>query len=660
MEGSPLLRRLAGWGLAGVSLVFGTMALGLGASHPVAPWLVSLLLVLAAARVARQPGAWLFWLPALLPVLNFSPWTGWWLLDESDLMVLAILAGGYARWAWELRRIPAPRAPHAPAAAGWPGWRGASGLGWLCLALVAWAGLGVCRGLADAGGLQIAALSDVFTGLYAGYDSAWNSLRVAKSLLWALLLLPLMRHRSWAPAGQGAQQLARGMVVGLALTCVVVLVERQLYAGVFDFSRSYRTSAWFWEMHVGGGAIDAYLALAAPFAFWAVWTAPRGWRWWAAQLLLWLTVYVVLTTYSRGIYLATLIALGWMAFAAWHWKIPAAAGAVSRGRALLAVAAVVLVESLVVLGGGAFMGERLAQANTDLVGRLTHWRSSLGLIQSPVDGLLGIGWGRLPARYSREVPGGEFPGQARWAVDTAGQAHAELSGPATRPELAARFALTQRVPLEAGGSYTARVKTGAGPSGRMMLTLCVRHLLYSDQCQGRLIGPEQPPADAQGWQQVELQGPDFEAAHEWGGSLRGVLSVTALEPGQTLRLYELGLTAPSGTQMLRNPGFAERFEHWLPGARAHFYPWHIDNLYVETLVERGVLGWLLLGTCFAFAGWGLRLGLRRGDLHSWVVSAALLSFLALGMVISVWEVPRVALLALIYLWQSYPKEVQTR
>ena len=75
---------------------------------------------------------------------------------------------------------------------------------------------------------------------------------------------------AFAPLGlkrREAAWAARGMVAGLALVCLVVLWERAVYAGLFDFSLPYRTSAWFWEMHVGGGAIDAYLAMALPFAF---------------------------------------------------------------------------------------------------------------------------------------------------------------------------------------------------------------------------------------------------------------------------------------------------------------------------------------------------------------------------------------------------------
>jgi O-antigen ligase len=641
--GAAALRGVSRLGLALLALVLALAGLGLGSQHPVAPWLVSTLLCGAALLVVRQPTSWLFWFPTLLPLLHFSPWTGWWLLDESDLAMLAILAGGYARWAWDTH-------PSRAAVAGaWPGWRSPGGLGWLCLALVLTGGVGVWRGLHEAGGLGVSSIAALFDGMYAGYDSPWNTLRVAKSLLWALLLLPLLRHRPARPAASGGLLLARGMVAGLFLTCLVVLMERHLYAGVLDFTRTYRTSAWFWEMHVGGGAIDAYLALAAPFAFWAVWTAPRGWRWWAALGLLCLTVYVVLTTYSRGIYLAALISLAWMAFAAWRWRLPAVAGAVWRLRALVAVALVLLLESAVVLGGGAFMGERLAQANHDLAGRLTHWRAGLSLVQTPADGWLGIGWGRLPARYSQDVPGGEFPGQARWESDPVHGRHVRLSGPASRGELGAHFALTQRVALQTGGVYTALLRLEPDAPVRLLLSLCARHLLYSEQCQGRLVHTQDMAADAGGALRVVLEGPPFDARHGLGGSLRGIWSVSVVDAGRSLQLTGVALLAPDGTQVLHNGAFTERLQRWTPAARSHFHPWHIDNLYLETLIERGAFGLVLLAVCAALVAWALLQRVRQADALAWVFLASLLGLGSLGVVISVLEVPRVAVLGFLLL-----------
>lgn len=627
---------------------FAGLAALLAWQHPLAPLALGMGLWVVAVVSVWRPGAWLFWLPALLPLLNFSPWTGWWLVDESDLLVLAVLAGGYARWAMDAG-VPERRLQ-------WAGWRGPGGLGWLCLLLAFTVALGLWRGWVDAGGALPwvqgvgAVLQD---GLYAGYDSAWNTWRVAKSLVWALLLLPLVQHaRAVDPAGASAA-LARGMVAGLALVCLVVLWERHVYAGVLDFSQPYRTSAWFWEMHVGGGAIDAYLALAAPFALWAVWTAPTPGRWVAANGLLWLTVYVVLTTYARGIYLALLISLAFMLLSAWRLKLHPAAGAGWQLRAVLGVLVALGVQSALVLGGGAFMADRLARANTDLVGRLAHWQAGVALLKTPADWALGLGLGRLPAHYSRQAPDGAYPGQAVWATDVQGRGHVVLSGPLGREELARHFALTQRTSPADGVRYRVSVLLQAEDAGRLDVRLCESHLLYNGACQRRVLAWDGSSAGlvwVDGW----LSGQAFAHAGAGWDQPGGVLAISATRAGQQVRLYAVELTDPSGKQVLRNTDFSNHMQHWLPAAQGHFLPWHMDNTYLEVLLERGGLGLLAMALLVAWAAWNLWAGLRAKDTLAWVLAGALLGMLALGMVISVMEVPRVALILWLLVWQTAP------
>jgi hypothetical protein len=94
------------------------------------------------------------------------------------------------------------------------------------------------------------------------------------------------------------------MVLGLSVVAFAALWERLAFAGLYDFSKPYRTVALFWEMHVGGEAIDAYLALATPYAAWAVLSARHPLPWVGSATLVLLTAYTVLTTFSRGLYFA--------------------------------------------------------------------------------------------------------------------------------------------------------------------------------------------------------------------------------------------------------------------------------------------------------------------------------------------------------------------
>lgn len=114
-------------------------------------------------------------------------------------------------------------------------------------------------------------------------------------------------------APRAVRRLVLGMQVGLAVVGLAVLWERTAYPGLLDFSNRYRATALFWEMHVGGGTIDVYLALATPFAAWALWRARTRRAWAAAAMLALLTAHACLTTFSRGAYVGVglpLLALG--------------------------------------------------------------------------------------------------------------------------------------------------------------------------------------------------------------------------------------------------------------------------------------------------------------------------------------------------------------
>ena len=267
------------------------LALVLAGSHALAPWGAPALLVLWAALVWRWPAAWLIGLPALLPVANLSPWTGALMFDEFDLLVLGAVAGGYARLL-----LAASGAALVPSAAAFSGMARVA-LGALTVSTL----ISLAIGLARAGPLDF--------GLYQHYAGWLNPLRVAKSLLLALLLLPLMQVEfTRSPAG-AMRLFTSGICCGLALACGGVLWERAAFPGLFDFSRFYRVTALFWEMHLGGAALDFYLALTVPFAL-ALLIDARSRRWaWLAAVLLALAAYACVATYSRGLYLAIGVAV---------------------------------------------------------------------------------------------------------------------------------------------------------------------------------------------------------------------------------------------------------------------------------------------------------------------------------------------------------------
>lgn len=271
--------------MAAAAAVSAVAGLWLASHHPLsALWAVAAWWVMAALSFVRPPWG-LVALLGLLPVSGLAPWTGWLVVEELDLLVLALVAGGYARLARGGGAVTRPAGPQLS--------------GVLLAAAVVSVLWSMLRGGTDAGGWAF--------GWWQAYHEPLNSVRLAKPLLMALLVWPL-----WQAIERGASRhavLAWGMTAGLALTALRVLAERHAFTGVTNFSSDYRATGPFWEMHVGGAALDAYLLLALPFAVVLVARTQRALPWFLAAATTALAAYASLATFSRGVYLAVPLAL---------------------------------------------------------------------------------------------------------------------------------------------------------------------------------------------------------------------------------------------------------------------------------------------------------------------------------------------------------------
>jgi hypothetical protein len=596
----------------------GALALAMG--HNVAPGVAVFAVPVVAAVVARWPGWWPGLLAALLPLASAAPWTGDWLTDESDLLWLAVAAGAW----WRLG--PGVRVTRA------------GSVWWLLLALSG--AIGLLRGWGDAAvfhGLQSADVTEPpwswNEARYAGHESAWNAVRVSKAWLALLLLLPV-----WpADRGAAARRFAWGLLAGLALVGAVVLAERAATVGWQNLALPYRATALFWEMHVGGGAIDMYLALTLPLTLWAVWRArtPVGLA--MSLLLLGLAVHAVLATFSRGIVAVALLVLLFMPLAALRWRLPVPVA--RRPLQLLASAGLCMVLLVWALARSDSWDDRLGRAQADMLGRWQHWMSALQVWRTPGEVLLGVGAGRLPARLVASGEGYEWPGTARLVGGSAGVL---LGGPASREDLTGRWTLSQRVGGLPQGSlrWAVRVAPGTDPAAVLWISVCERWLLGALRCADGPVAPAR--ADEDGWIQGTLV-----LREPFGAGWRAPLVSAGLQSdrvGREARVLEVRLWDAQGRQRFRNPDFASGLAHWMPVAESYYQPWHADNLAVELLVERGVLGLLLVAVVLWLAMRTALQQARRGDPLAWGYLGVLGACCVLGTLISVTEFPRIALL----------------
>lgn len=640
-----------------VALVALGLGSGLALNHPLWPgpaWLAFLAWGLVAAC---RPLWWLVVVPAALPLLNFGPWSGWLMFEEFDILLLGLLAGGYARLAvmgdGGRAGMEVAHASDHPSFA--PGLARDRLWGVLLLGLALSGVLALGRGLADASAWSF--------GWFDGYTAPLNSLRVFKSLGYALLLVPIVRQAMRCDAERSIRSLGVGVLLGLAVVSLAVLWERHAFPGLFDFSRRYRTTALFWEMHVGGAALDAYLAIALPFLLWGLAAARRPMLWVLMALLTVAATYAVLTTFSRGVYLAVALPCAGLALARWRrQRRPTRERLLSSGSSAqrvpgwkhmgsMLLAIVLLMEVMAVLLGGSYMGERLGVADRDMARRLTHWRNGLGLLSTPTDWMLGIGMGRLPAHYARQVAGGEFPGTVTWQQEvgaepadqlTRGTGFARLQGPARDASLAGWFGLARRVELSQGAQYRLGLDLRADADTRIAVRVCERHLLFDGACQYGQLDVAARPAVWQS-QQLSLHGAQLSPG-AWFAPRLGMLSLSVLRAGASVDLANIRLSSSTTGEFVKVGDFSRGLAHWLPVAQVYFLPWHIDNVFLELLIERGVLGLLLVLLGLACALRGAIGRDHEPSLLPGVMSAGLVGAALVGVFVSILDVPRVAFL----------------
>jgi len=260
--------------------------------HPFGGSTMVLPLAAYSAVILIRPDWWLVLLPALWPVADLARWSGQIHVTESDALALGTLAT-LSLHALFTRRWPAAVEP-VPFRAGITVW---ASMALLALATA----LALARGMSEFPPESVEA--------WTGYSGSLNAIRVSKGFLLPMLLLPFLHAALRRDGKRAFERLSAGLALGLGTASVAALWERAAFPGLTDFAADYRTTALFWEMHVGGAALDGWLALTLPFAIFTAWTWRRSPPGLAVTLaILAIGSYAILTTFSRGLYLAVMVA----------------------------------------------------------------------------------------------------------------------------------------------------------------------------------------------------------------------------------------------------------------------------------------------------------------------------------------------------------------
>jgi hypothetical protein len=776
--------------LLSAATALGCAALGaiLACHYPIAPALAITLFALWVACCSRWPSVWIIAIPTLLPITGFAMWTGWFAFEELDLMILGAAAGGYAAMALraQIAQEKDRREPHF------------SPLIRIMLVgfAVSWA-VALYRGVTDAGGFEFDWIGT--------YHSPMNSLRLAKSYAMALLLWPLLQSAFRANEQRTLELLAGGLTLGLGAASIAALSERLAFTALLNFSSDYRTTALFWEMHVGGAALDGFLALTFPFIVWELRRRPGPLRLGIAVLLAATATYACLTTFSRGVYLAvpggiatlTLLLLARRPVIPWafYWRMTAVAaiaacatylvfrhggyrslaaflatlaaglalgGSVQGARfrdwssamvvglitgavlvagalqihkapyvvftlafawnavlslpssissrrgvftrlfafGILVAAAggiplywggqIAFVDSLVALvfaaafatanalsarpwiptdirsrsislgvvcllagavavfGGGAYMGERLADASNDLELRILHWKDGVGMLHTVDDWWLGKGFGRFPANYFfHAVAGRALPGSFSLHRGD-GVRYLALGGPRYPTSWGDLFRIAQRVTLSPG-IYTAVLEVRSPLATELHIEICEQQLLYNGECgaANRWV-PARPD-----WQQISvvLDGSRLSSG-SWYARRFGFFALAVESSGLALDIRDVALISPDGRNLIANRDFSEGMERWIPISERYHLPWHIKNLELNVLFDQGIVGLTIFALLLLAALWRVAFGDARGHPVAPFLAASMAGFIIVGAFDSLLDVPRLAFLFYLLLLTS--------
>jgi VanZ family protein len=600
-------RPIAALARLGVALICFSLAGFITADYPLAPRVLGAALLLYGAALWRWPSLWLAVLPAVLPALDLTPWTGWMYAGEPDLFALVTIG------------ILALRAPPRPA-----DFR-VTGLPAAALALT----LASC--------LLSIGLGLAVPGPAGGSDNPYlrpdNALRLAKGLVTALALLPFLRERL-RTRGDAMIWLGGGMTAGLALVAAAALVERALFPGVFDFTSDYRVVATFSSMHLGGGYVGAYIAMALPFLLVCV-VRPR-----ALSLLAMLAVgtiagYALLASFARAAYASALLSTV-VACLGWAWSTRRHRGG-ARSSPVLSAMLLLTIGAIATAGlATPYMAERINRVIPDLADREANWTGGLALRGAgTATALFGTGLGTYPRIVLARKPGGRFPTNFVVAHD-GGYGFLSLSA-------GTAIYFGQKVPIEPGQIYRLFLALRS-PDGRgaLSIVLCEKILLYSENCRGLTLTPRAIGS----WQDfgaaISAAGLDRRVLFGW---LRRPVELDLFDPvpGTIVDLGHIRMFDEHGRDVLANGDFSHGKERWYFTDDDHRV-WRIENQYLMTLFESGALGVAAFILLCVTALLGAGRAMARGESMAACFAASLAAVMFSSVFDCLLEVPRLATL----------------
>lgn len=265
-----------------VAVFFLMTAIFLASIYPAINLFFICVLVLYFLCLVLNNSLGLFFVPALLPVMDFGIWTGNIVFSEYDIFLSLTLASMF----WFKRDVKFKYKNNI--------------IFWF---FIAWFLLGCAVGFFNY--VTPYPVDDV-------YQSAWNAIHVGKGFVFSWFVWYVIRDSLIADYDKSLKLLSAGVLSGLGMLAIGILWERHFFASILgannlygfisvllDFASTYRVTGFFSTMHVGGTALDGYLVSVLPLAFFIVSRQKKPLYLSLATLVFVLGLYSVLVTFTR-------------------------------------------------------------------------------------------------------------------------------------------------------------------------------------------------------------------------------------------------------------------------------------------------------------------------------------------------------------------------
>lgn len=299
------------------------------------------------------------------------------------------------------------------------------------------------------------------------------------------------------------------------------------------------------------------------------------------------------------------------------------------------------------------MEVRFSQIDQDINTRINHWKDGFSLMPSSIENLLfGLGLGAYPNAYLLNVDLERKTGNV-WFDQENDQQLIKLGGGILRTGQRIDQKLTGRFKLR----FTAKQSLGAGV---LEFRLCQRPMLVQESwipiCANSWSVRVEP---IPGWQTkvIQLDFSEFKPL-SWYQPHFLLFSFGNAKAQTIIDVAELELIDEQGRSLLSNGDFKRGGDRWMIYSDFEHLPWHAKNLFLHILLEQGIWGLLIFAVTVLIS---LRLAFRQalqGDLLSKGIFAVTIGFLTLGLVATLFDVPRLVclfylllLLPLIKQWQ---------